>query len=116
MIRGHPNIDAPPLMGLGRFGFVPGRRPLRFQLPVGLHQQLMREHQLQHAFLLDGLLVDKAQGGPDLAVAPERMLGLQCLNAGEQAFVPLEHPERAMPYQPKPSSLVFHARGNTVFG
>jgi hypothetical protein len=107
------HVDAPPLVGLGRLGCVPGRPPLRLPLPVGPHQQLMRSHQPQHALLMDALRLDNAQRGPEPAVAPERMLGLECLKAGEQAFGPLGgHPERAMPCQPSSSSLFVHSRSN----
>jgi hypothetical protein len=107
------HVDAPPLVGLGRFGWVPGRRPLRLQRPGGPHQQLRRSQQPQPVLLIDGLWLNKAQRGPDPTVAPERRLGLECLNAREQAFVPLGHPERARPCQPSSASLVCNARSKS---
>ena len=74
------------------------------------HHKLVLSHQLQPARLMDGQLRDEARICPEPAGAPERLLSLERLHAGEPTLVPLHRPERPLPCQPSRSSLFFHFR------
>jgi hypothetical protein len=81
------HVDAPLFIGLGGSGFTPRRRPLGLELPVGWNQQAMRTHQAQHLLLVNWQLLHEAQIRSDPAVAPERVLRLERLNAAEQSLI-----------------------------
>jgi hypothetical protein len=67
----------------------------------------MLSHQPPNALLIHGLLLDKAQVGPDTPLAPEGMLSFQRANTLQQVFVALGDPGRGLPAQPSTSSLFF---------
>jgi hypothetical protein len=104
------HVDAPPFIRLRRPGFAAGRRPLGFQAQIGRDQEVMRPHEPQDAFLIDRQLGREAQVGPNATIAPERRLDLQCLDAGQQVLIPLDHSQRPLPRHPSSSSLVFNSR------
>jgi hypothetical protein len=79
------HIDAPPLVrrgrpGLGRVGLASGAE----------HQEVGRLHDTVDPLLVGDQAVDVAKVGPDPAVAPERMLGLEVADALEQLGVALD--------------------------
>lgn len=103
------HVDPPPLIWLGRPGFAPGRRPLRFELHMRRDHEVVLLHQPQNPLLVDGQLLDKAQVRPNSTVAPERVLGLEPLDSWEQGRIALGDLERAVPRQPHCTSLFFNS-------
>ena len=55
-------------------------------------QEVMLPHQAPNAFLVDRLLLHKAQVGPDTPIAPEGMLRFQRPDTLQQAFIALGRP------------------------
>jgi hypothetical protein len=74
------HIDAPPFVRPGGLGFAPCRGPLRFELQVGGHQQMVLSHEAQEPLLVDRQLFHEAQVRPNAAVTAERVLRLQRLD------------------------------------
>jgi hypothetical protein len=70
-----------------------GSVPRGLQATVRPDQEVMLPHQTQNALFVDHTLLHKAQVCPNAAVAPEGMLGLQRLDAREQAVVALDDPQ-----------------------
>jgi hypothetical protein len=90
--------------GCGRPGFAPARRPLRFELQIGLDQQVVLPHHPKHALLIDWKLLHEVQIRPDPPLPPKRMLSLERLDVGEPACITLPHLSRPPPRQPRSSS------------
>lgn len=77
---------------------------------MGRHQQGLRSHQAQHPLLVDGLLLDNTQGGPEAAIAPKRVLGFAFLPPSAQACMTLGDQGRRVSAPPRHASLFCHAR------
>jgi hypothetical protein len=107
------HIDAPSLVGLHRFRHAPHRRPLGFELHIGADQQVVLPHQPQHSLLVHRPLLHEPQVGPEPAIAPKRVLGLQCLDTREQAGIPLHDPERSAPTHQSTSALFFNSKSSS---
>jgi hypothetical protein len=70
---------------------IPLGCPLRFQPQVRRHQEIILPHQPQHPLLLDGLMLNNVQVGPEASVAPERMGGLERSAALQEVYIALSY-------------------------
>jgi hypothetical protein len=55
------HVNAPPLIGLGGFGFPASWRPLDFELQVRCDDEMMLPHQSQDPLLVDRQVLDETQ-------------------------------------------------------
>ena len=108
------HVDAPSLIRVGRSRHTPAWLPFRIELHVGLNQKVVLPHHLKHALLLVRKLLPEVQIRPDPTIPPERMISLERLDAGEQAFIALGDLEQPPPGQAGPPSAFFFYRCKTT--
>lgn len=71
---------------------------------------MLLPHEAPYPLFIDLQRLDETEVRLDAAVAPERMLRLERLDAGEQACIALADLQSPSTLHPNSSSLLFHSR------
>ena len=117
--EGHPTtalaqhlgpLTAPPRMGPGGAGCAPRGCPLGLKLRVGSAPERVCPQQPENPLLVDGHRLDDAQGGPDTAIAPNRVCGCERWPTRTQRLIARPDPQRPPPRDPQRASLCCRSR------